>query len=50
MATGIKHTIQSMDDALNCDELWDTDKNRTLCIDCHKKTPTYMKRSLKNDK
>lgn len=27
--------------ALNYKPLWDTKNGRTLCIDCHKKTPTY---------
>lgn len=33
--------IQSLEDAIMCDEMWDTDNGRTLCEDCHRLTPTY---------
>lgn len=36
--------INSMDDALKCGELWNKKDNRTLCLECHKKTPTYLRR------
>lgn len=35
------YNIQSLDDALNCPELWDTNNGRTLCVDCHRKTDNY---------
>ena len=28
--------------ALECLALWDTNNGRTLCVDCHKKTDTYL--------
>lgn len=31
-----QHNIQSLEDALSCDELWDTKNGRTLCVLCHK--------------
>ena len=33
--------------AMNYDLLWDLNNGRTLCIDCHKKTDTYLRGSLK---
>lgn len=32
---------QNIDDAYKCKDFWDIDNGRTLCIECHKKTPTY---------
>lgn len=32
----------SLEEAINCDELWDMNNARTLCIDCHKNTTTYL--------
>lgn len=28
-------------DAIACNELWDIRNGRTLCVECHRKTPTY---------
>ena len=39
-----ENNIKSLEDALFCNILWDIKKNRTLCIGCHKKTPTYLKK------
>lgn len=36
-----EQNISSLDDALNCQELWNLENGRTLCVDCHKKTDTY---------
>lgn len=38
-----ENNIQSLDDAMNCQELWDVNNGRTLCIECHKQTSTYLK-------
>lgn len=35
------HKISSIEAALACEELWDISNGRTLCVDCHKQTPTY---------
>jgi len=32
------HSIESMDGALKCGALWDTNNGRTLCMRCHNKT------------
>lgn len=34
--------IKSLDEALDCEELWNINNGRTLCLDCHKKTDTYL--------
>jgi hypothetical protein len=31
-----EYSIQSLEDALSCDALWDTATNRTLCVPCHR--------------
>ena len=36
-----KHNIQTIEDALACSEMWDLSNGRTLCLECHRKTPTY---------
>lgn len=33
--------IQTLEDALNCKELWDVNNGSILCIDCHKQTKTW---------
>jgi len=37
-----ENNITSLEEALNCDALWDIKNNRTLCVDCHQLTPTYL--------
>lgn len=36
-----KNKIKTFDEALSCKTLWDINNGRTLCVPCHKKTPTY---------
>lgn len=36
-----ENNIKTMEQALNCKELWDINNGRTLCIPCHKKTDTW---------
>lgn len=38
-----KHDIKTYEESLKCEELWDMDNARTLCVDCHKTTETYLK-------
>ncbi len=33
--------IETLKQALDCVELWDTDNGRTLCKECHRKIPAY---------
>lgn len=35
------YCIKTTDEALNCEALWDLNNGRTLCKECHKKTPTW---------
>ncbi|HEC65377.1 hypothetical protein LCGC14_1222640 [marine sediment metagenome] len=32
-----KYNIKSLEDSLNCEEMWQIDNGRTLCKDCHNK-------------
>ena len=36
-----KNNITTIEEAIECAELWDINNGRTLCVDCHKKTNTY---------
>lgn len=36
-----QHKITSTIEAAACSALWDISNGRTLCLDCHKKTPTF---------
>lgn len=36
-----KHGITSLEEAINCKELWNTNNGRVLCEDCHLKTDTW---------
>jgi 5-methylcytosine-specific restriction endonuclease McrA len=38
-----ENKISCLQEALDCNELWDYDNAMTLCIPCHKKTDTYLK-------
>lgn len=35
------HSIETVKQAAACSEMWDMSNGRTLCLSCHKKTPTY---------
>jgi hypothetical protein len=37
-----ENDIKSFDDAMNCSELWNLNNGITNCVDCHKKTKTYL--------
>ena len=36
-----ENSLFTLEAAKKCNELWDLKNGRTLCIDCHKETPTY---------
>jgi len=38
-----ENNIRTFQEAICCKELWDINNGQTLCIDCHKKTGTYLK-------
>ena len=37
-----KNIISSLEEALSCEELWNINNGRTLCVPCNKKTDTYL--------
>ena len=39
--------VTSYNDSLLCNDLWDTNNGRTLCVPCHKETDTYGYRNNK---
>ena len=43
-----ENNISEIQQVVSCIELWDTSNGRTLCIECHKKTDTYLWRSLES--
>jgi len=45
-----EHRLRTIDQAKNCQELWDVSNGRTLCLFCHRKTPTYGAKLLKKPK
>lgn len=45
-----KNNIKTLEEAENCEELWDTKNGRTLCELCHRKTDTFAGRVIKYEK
>lgn len=41
-----ENNIQTIEEALYCNELWDINNGRTLCISCHKKTKTHSNKQF----
>ena len=41
-----ENTIQTLDEAIKCNELWNIDNGMTLCKPCHIKTPNYGRKSV----
>jgi 5-methylcytosine-specific restriction endonuclease McrA len=39
-----ENNIKTLDEALNCEELWNINNGRTLCRKCHDKTKIYARR------
>ena len=37
-----ENRITTVEQAKECKELWDIENGRTLCIPCHKQTPSYL--------
>lgn len=37
-----ENNIKTLEDALNCKELWNMNNGQTLCIPCHKQTESYL--------
>ena len=43
-----ENRIKSVEDAKNCEHLWDRKNGRVLCLACHRNTPNYAGRSYRN--
>lgn len=41
-----ENDINSLDDAIKCNALWDPENARTLCEDCHRTTTSYGSRAI----
>ncbi|MEK6828954.1 MAG: HNH endonuclease [Nanoarchaeota archaeon] len=41
-----ENKIKTVEESLDCQELWNIDNGRTLCINCHKKTDTWGFRKI----
>ena len=44
-----QYQIKTLMEALVCEELWNINNGRTLCITCHKETDTYGKKKRKHE-
>lgn len=42
-----EHKIQTLKEALICHELWNYENGQTLCVPCHRKTDSYLKKLIK---
>jgi hypothetical protein len=42
-----ENNIKTLDEAGCCEELWNINNGRTLCVECHKKTDTYLSKANK---
>lgn len=42
-----ENNIKTIEDAEQCEELWNISNGKTLCIDCHKLTKTYGNKKTK---
>ncbi len=42
-----ENKIKTVEEAVSCSELWNINNGRTLCVDCHKETDTYLNKGKK---
>lgn len=45
-----EHGVKTLEEAYNCPALWDLSNGRTLCVPCHKATPSFAGKYQKNYK
>lgn len=41
-----EYNIKNYNEALLCEELWNINNGRTLCLPCHKTTDTYLNNKI----
>jgi hypothetical protein len=41
-----ENNIKTIEEAINCAELWDINNGITLCVECHKETENYLSNCL----
>jgi hypothetical protein len=41
-----ENKVETIENAKECEEIWNINNGITLCIDCHKKTDSYLKRPI----
>ena len=39
-----EYNIKTYDEAISCEELWNINNGRTLCVPCHRNTPSFKRR------
>lgn len=39
-----EYNIKTYDEAISCEELWSLNNGRTLCVLCHRDTPSFKRR------
>jgi len=46
----VEYNIRTLEDAYGCEAMWDISNGRTLCVPCHKQTPSFAGNFQKNYK
>ncbi len=44
----LENNIRTLTQAIGCEELWNLNNGRTLCLQCHKQTDNYLWKGLKS--
>src|SRR3990167_8660856 len=44
-----EYDFKNLEEAINCPALWSMENGRTLCFNCHKKTPTFLRNIPKTE-
>lgn len=41
-----EYQIKTLDEAINCEELWNINNGRTVCVNCHRQTNTWGRQKV----